>query len=88
MSKFEDEMERCSKKPFFPLSFVFKLDESGLIEYLKHGKVDFGKDGNLDLARKIIALPNEMLRKILDFLDDSEFSFLQDRFKQLRGEIL
>jgi hypothetical protein len=40
------------------------------------------------LARKIIALPNEMLRKILDFLDDSEFSFLQDRFKQLRGEIL
>lgn len=88
MSKFEAEMERCSKKIFFSQSFVVRLDESGLIEYLKHGKVDFGKDGNLELARKIIALPNEMLRKILDFLDDSEFSFLQDRFKQLRGEIL
>lgn len=87
VEKIDTEVCKWEKKKFGSLSFAYQLEESGLINYLRDGISGFVEDGDLKRAKIIVELPIEKLRFFLDFLDESEFSFLQKRFEQFKTDM-
>ncbi|MFN5353652.1 MAG: hypothetical protein ACK5BB_06640 [Burkholderiaceae bacterium] len=84
VEKIDAEIYKWDKKRFGSLIFAFQLKESGLVDYLRRGRSGFVEGGDLKKAKIIVELPIEKLRLFLNFLDESEFSFLQKRFEQFR----
>lgn len=87
VEKIDTEMYKWDRKGFGSLSFASQLKESGLVDYLRRGRSGFVEDGDLKKAKTIVELPIEKLRLFLDFLDESEFKFLQKRFEQFRMDM-
>ena len=83
----DKEKDRCIAKDIFFISFVGHLDESGLLDYLRHGMGGLDEDLDFKIAERIINLPSDRLRDQASFLSDEEFLLLQKRFKRLKTEL-
>jgi uncharacterized small protein (DUF1192 family) len=83
----DKEKDRYIAKDIFFISFVGHLDQSGLLDCLRHGIGGLDEDLDFKIAESIVNLPSDRLRDQANFLSDEEFLLLQRRFESLKTEL-